>query len=247
MKLKNAVRYQAQDLFKATGVYYIVMVCIVVLTFILKGLISGSFTSGSTTFDGSSVIFIFVMGLNAFKNPFKMYQQNSISRKTQWTGFVLSAFVLAMVMMLVDSLYPLLLGDSLRYVSNYASLYEGFGRAGKVSFVGMMWTWMSYFAAISFGYFLTTLYYRMNKVLKVLVSAGVPLLLFVGLPMIELFVPSFNLLTSLLKFIAWAMGIDFTGGFVMVPWRAVGSFAVISVVCLGFAWLLMRRATLKDN
>ncbi len=45
-----------------------------------------------------------------------------------------------------------------------------------------------YLAASMFGYFITVLYYRLNKGGKIAVSVGVPAVVFVALPLVGAFV-----------------------------------------------------------
>lgn len=241
MKIKQTMRYHLTECGKATGLYYLIIACLILLIFIVGAIVNASFVHVNTSFSGASSMFLFVLGLNAFKRPFRLYIQNGISRKTHFVGFLLSAVCLALTVTLIDSLYPLLFGNSLSYSSAFSNLY----RVEGVTPLGILWSFLGNYALLCFGFFLTTLYYRMNKLLKVLVSAGVPLLIFVVLPMLEVFIPNFHLFTGLLELVAWASGTNLFGGPVY-PWRTVGVFAGISAVSLGFAFLLMRRAPFRD-
>lgn len=244
MNFKQTMKYQMRDFIRTTLIYYLVIALIFVASLIVTALVLDGGIHGAFSLGGSAAIFLFVLGLNAFKSNFYMYIQNGISRRTQLVTFFVSAVCLCLVMTIIDSLYPILFGKILQYESTYQNIYSAFGI--KSGFISYVWMFTSYLAAMCFGYFLTTLYYRMSKPVKVLVSVGVPVLLFVVLPVIEVFVPSFNLFTSLMKFAAWAMGLDLNG-FRVFPWRAVGSFAVISVLMMGLSYLLTRRATLKEG
>lgn len=242
MKLKQTMQYTLKNYLRSSLIFYLVIALLFLATFILRYFVFDRQVISIGGMESASVIFAFVVGLNSFKTEFKLYIQSGISRRTLWVSFFASAMVLSVAMTLITSLYPLLFGNSLGYVSAFSTTY--FNRAGGFSFVSLMWTLLSHFAALSGGFFLTTLYYRMNKPLKVAVSVGVPALLFVVLPLVEVFVPSFNLFSSLLRFYTWAMGLDFVNGF--VPWRAVGSMAVFSCAMGLLTWLLTRRVTFKE-
>lgn len=258
MRLKQAMRYRVHEFAKPTVIFYCVMVALFVVVWLLNLIITGQSGGAHTTMDTTAIIFLFVLGLNSFKNPFKMYLQNGISRRTQLVSFAVTALGFALFTSLVDGiLLPLVINNTIGGISStYASIYQPSGDFMS-RLTGILWNLFAYYAAFCFGFFLTTMFYRMNKPAKVLVSVGVPLLFFVILPMIEVFVPSFNLFTSILRFFSWTLGIEInlstligfgTSSAVNVfPMRAVASFAVFSVLMLGATYLLMRRATLKDS
>lgn len=255
MKLKQTMRYQANEYLRPTVIFYIVIASIYLVMVISARIFFDGSIIGQTNLSSGTVIFLFVMGLNMFKSPFNLMLQNGISRRTQWLGLALSGLLYALAMTAIDSLLPYIF-RGVNYVTNYAAFYGSVvENAAALSARGIAWTWASYMAAFSFGYLLTTLYYRMNKPLKVIVSIGVPGLLFVVLPIVEVIVPSFNLFSSLVSLVSWAMGYDkVTGsfGYRMVlaangVWRAAASYTVVSAAMLGCAYLLMRRATMKES
>ena len=91
------------------------------------------------------------------------------------------------------------------------------------------------------GYFIGGAYYRMSRIVKILVSAGVPALVIVGLPLLFMILPPaaqaavINALQAL-------------GNFLMVsPYRLALCMAVITVVFFLLAWLLIRRAPAKNS
>lgn len=250
MKIKQAMRYQLHDMVKSSMVFYLVILAIYILTWILTLVLPGEFTSTSSSADMSTAIFLFVLGLNMFKMPFRLMLQNGISRRTQVAGFALSALLLAVAMALVNMLLTLLPGQ-VGYSSNFAMFYS-VGRGGmswtdmrqSISVLSVVWNATNYLATLTLGYFLTTLYYRMSKPLKVGVSIGVPVLLFIVLPLLEVFIPGFTLLTLLIDVVSWCLGLGINAA-TIVPWRAVGTFCVFSAVMMGLSYLLARRATLK--
>lgn len=244
MKLKQTMRYHLHDFTRASIIYYLVIASLILLSFILKAALSlEHFTLGGL--DSSSAIFLFVLGLNAFKSQFGLFIQNGISRRTLVVDFLLSALLISFGVALVDNILPLLLRTSLNYSSVFMSTYYPM-KTYAFSITGLAWTMLANMAAMCCGFFLTTLFYRMNKPLKVLVSAGIPLLIFVGLPLAEVFIPSFNFYQSALKFYLWAMGMSFFGIGAVSPLRALVSLSVVSVVMAALAYLLVRRATLKE-
>lgn len=248
MKIKQATRFQLHEYTRPAIVYYMIMLGIFLVTLLLRAFIPGAYNTGNSSVETTTMIFLFVLGLNSFKTPFRIYQQNGVSRMTQVVGFILAALCLSLAMNIVDSLMPLLFGGSLRYRTTYSLVYETFRTVshGGLSVMSFCWSFLVYFLMMCLGFFITTLYYRMNKLLKVVVSAGVPLLLFFVLPMLEIFVPSFRLFTWLMETVMWCVGLD-NYGLTAVPMRAMGMFAALSAVLLGLSTLLARGATLKER
>lgn len=247
MKVLHAWRYQTREFLRSAGIFYLVMVLVSLVSLILTTLLTDGQSGGQTSVEGSSLVFVFVLGLNGFKNPFRLYVQNGISRVTHFIGFVLTSLGLVLCVVAVDSLFPLVFRGA-HYVSLYDMIYDftGFltGETAKLTVTGLLWNAGIHLALMCTGFFLTTLYYRMNKPMKLLVSIGVPGLLLVVLPLLETLIPSFHVMSSTMRFFGRALGISMTNP---QPLRAVGSFGIWSAAMLGCSFLLMRRATLKEG
>ncbi|MDL2318901.1 hypothetical protein LJC74_07510 [Eubacteriales bacterium OttesenSCG-928-A19] len=240
MKIKQGVRYYLHDYSRSVLIFYVVIATLIVINFVLRIFLRGA-SGGMSGMESATAIFLLVVGLNSFKTPFGLFLQNGVSRRTLWVDFLISAAILSVGMAVVDTLYGLLLTGTLRYTTMFATMYlrgvRGF------SAMGLLWSCFANFTAMTFGFFVTTLYYRMNRPLKLLVSIGVPLLFFVVLPMVEVFVPTFTLFTSLIKLVSWAFGLNYL---TPAPWHAIGTFTVLSAAMAGLSFLLVRTATLKS-
>ncbi len=240
MKIKQALRYQLKDCKNGMIIFYIVIASIFAITLILNALLQESDTNMSGMEMGSFV-FLFVLGLNGFKSSFRLFLQNGLSRKTLLVGFVLNALCISFLMSIIDGLLPLIFSGNLLYTPLYKNLYN------KLDLVRIPWCMAAYFASMCCGFFLSSLYYRMNTWLKVLFSVGVPVLFFMVFPIMETFIPSFTLFTSLIKGYSWVLGKEanaWTVGFHTI--RSTFSFLGIGVIAMGMSYLLVRRATLKD-
>lgn len=191
----------------------------------------------------SGLIFLFVMGLNSFKPQFRLFLQNGISRKTHWCGVVLSALVLSLLMTGVFGLMPLVFSSVLGYESMANAFYTGQGALFHLT--GMLWQWMMFLLFMSLGFMMTTLYYRMGPKLKLVVSVGVPFALLILLPIVGGLFPQLYLFARIAQMVMWLFGVGLTGAAAFV--RSLVMFAGLSVAFLGGAYLLMRRATLKEG
>jgi len=245
MKIKETTRYMFREWARPMAIYYGVVVAIELLTRIVSYALDEDVYSASGITTGTA-FFLLVVSLNSFKSQFKMLVQNGVSRRTMVAGFLAGALCFSGAMAVIDNAYAALLAGNLRYPSVFSALYAS---APDISsfLMSMLWYALCNFTAMCFGYFVTTLYCRMNKPLKLLVSIGVPVTLFVLMPLAEAFVPSFRFFPWAGRTIMWLMGLslDFSSGVAVYPSRALGSFCVISAALAGVSFLLVRRATIK--
>lgn len=194
MNIKASSRYQIYDYKKAIRVYYLVIFLIIaffgLLTLILAE--SGLFNLGGIEFITS--IFLFVAGLNSFKELFLMMLQNSISRKTMFISKLITISVISIIMAVID-----------RIIINIGSLIANFtDEVSITSFYDMIFekrvtrlngflanleatiiTILIYILLLLIGYFITAAYYRMNKVAKTVVSISVPSFFLILLPLLD--------------------------------------------------------------
>lgn len=241
MKIKHTMGYQLRDYLRGTMVYYGIIYVLFLLMILLRSIVDinpARFTVSAM--ETSTMIFLFVMGLNAYKTNLKMFVQHGISRRTLVLSFIASAFCLSVLTALLDSLHPALFGKAFNYRSYYMLTY---GKAYATYVGGLVWSIAANMAFLCIGFFITTLYYRMNKLLKVLVSVGVPGLVFIGLPLYGALSDS-NIMITLYNFYLRVMGL--TQGNIN-SYTAVGTYALLSAILLGLSWLLVRRAVVKEN
>ncbi len=236
MKIKLAARYQMREFVHAGAIYYLVITLLYLAVAIVRWLITDTNVNVSGT-ETSTFIFLFVMGLNAFKSPLRLFLQNGLSRRTLLCGFLVTAAAASVVTALIDNLIPLIFSSILGYQPLYTALYP------RNAWVGIPWTILAFFVATCAGFFLSAMYYRMNKWLKLLVSIGVPSLVFVVLPIVEAVGPGIRPFTFLGQCFLWVLGISGTSA---NPWQSIGALCGIGALIVGLSYLLIRRATLKD-
>src|SRR5665647_391197 len=114
MKGKSSIKYQLSEMKSPVAIFYFIMFCILVLGFTFKtiGVVS---INGSSVFSNSSLsgpgftgmeavsaIFLFVCGLNSFKEFFRMLTQNGLSRKTIFAGRIITFLALCAGMAVID-------------------------------------------------------------------------------------------------------------------------------------------------
>lgn len=245
MNLKVAVKYRLYDNKKGMLIFYTVILTIIASMFLFSSLMKGNAQiQGSIQgLEFASAIFLFVLGLNSFTEDFKMFMHNGISRKTMFISQVASTLVTCSIMALIDTVLSLI-SKSISVVT------DGIYTAGmlemmygiRINIIGsfiisFLLCFFMYISLIAAGYLITTLYYRMNKTQKIIVSIGVPALLFVILPVVD---------TLLLKGVLFSGFAKITAASFINPFMCMLSCFIIFGIFTALSWLLVRKAVVKD-
>lgn len=245
MNIKVATKYRLYDSKKSILVFYTVIVSILVFVLLFSTLTIDSIDVNGDLggMEFASAIFLFVLGLNIFKENFRMFIQNSVSRKTIFTSYIISTLIIGAIMALADNIL-LLISKNINLVnSNFNSrgLLEMIYNQ-QITGVGMLLITIlfSFFINIMFiscGFFITTLYYRMNKSLKIIVSICVPALLFVILPIVDTIVFQGEAFFGISK----VLDIIFSD-----PLMSMLSCLIAFVIFTILSWFLVKKAVVKD-
>lgn len=242
MRLAPALKYQLNGIKWPVIIFYIVIYSL----FILMGISLLSFrqfnmhvTYGG--FDMASMIFLFVVGLNAYKQTFHMFSANGISRKTMFTSFVVTAAILCAGMALVDGVNALIVRQFVNYESALLQIIgTNAGNGAGLIAVETLYNFFGYLACVMLGYFITTAFYRMNKPLKLAISIGVPVFFFILLPIIDAQLFSGEIYKAIGTMLAFCSG-RLSGS----PYVAMAMDLAFAAVTGTLAYLLARRATVK--
>jgi hypothetical protein len=245
--MKSAMIYQISEMKKPLLIYYAIIFFLLLASFLTTEVFLHISANG-TTINGieiSSMIFIFVCGLNSFKEPFRMFLQNGLSRKTLFLSYLCSLLPVSGVMAIIDTS----IGAIGRSLGSYQSAFHEFYRQyfpavgpGQV-FVGFALSLLLYTTSALTGYFITSLYYRMSKGLKLLVSIGVPVLLIIVLPIVDMGYANGAISRGLGEIFLLASGVK--AGY--NPLYPLGSCIILSSVLAGLTYLLQRRAVIKEQ
>lgn len=266
MKIKPSIRYQLHDQGLSFLIYYGVMVGMILLNLLFLPFASGSdlrITSGGIT--AVTSVFIFIVGLCSFKDPFLLGLQHGISRRSQFLARLASMGIACAILALADEVYTLLVAllklpfpNSFFAFSLYEMVYGSLpGSTGVQLSLGLVneptassshtgfttillsivFSFFVLLAFSSFGYLVTTLNYRLNKVGKIILWCGwPPLLMACGV----LFDTSPWLASVLGSFIANLARLCFS----TLP-RMCLTCLFLTALFSALTWLLMRRAYAK--
>ena len=200
MSTKASFLYQLKEHKKPLAIYYIVILCVYALMFIGNASVSNgsqeiSVSTKLSGLDMATVIFLFVAGLNSFKENFRMLLQNSVTRKSVLLGRILASLAVCALMAAADrALILLFKGAASLFAGNISvhSLIEdlypaaaGGPGAPAMHASGFLLDMTLNISAAAAGYMISLLFYRLNKAGKALVDAGVPILFFVVLPALD--------------------------------------------------------------
>lgn len=249
MKLKAALKYQIHGMIRPVIIFYIVIYAILILAGIQQAVLTyEGVTVESNGIEMASAVFMFIVGLNSFKSTFHLFLANGVSRITMFESFLGAILPTAAVMALIDNINNLILSsvgnfNSMFYHSyhvHYGSI-SSFGAKMQVFLDGFIWMTILYIAVAMIGFLITTLYYRMGRSLKLIVSVGVPVFFLIVLPYIDSYVLNGAIFETLGKIFYKAMG--FADGY--NPYISVLSSFLTFAVFSGLSFLAIRRATVK--
>jgi len=196
-------------------------------------------------------MYFMILCMNSFTEETYFFLQHGVSRKTIFMGFALHMLIAgaigAVLVMLTNGVtrwitsFPVVIlqADSV-LLQLFPAWFETMGTVPGL-FVTFFWTWTLFLAAGTLGYFFTTLFYRLNKLGKVLVP--------VGAGVIVLFLPPL-LITSANSEAIYAFTRRFWwflrgSGEIANPMNSMGFFLVFALVLLFICWLLVRQVQLK--
>lgn len=248
MKFNSALKYQMNGFKKPMIIYYAIIYLIVILAAVPELFLPHADIEGTWSgMEMATMIFIFVCCLNSFKPSFKMFLANGVSRKTMFKSFITTIAIVVLVLTVIDSISSFIFSSVTNYNSMFYNIYSArYTMASAVSFQvsieGILWRIFSYAAVGITGFFITVLYYRMDKPMKLLVSIGVPIFFFMILPYIDNMFCNGVIYDTIGYLIAKAGG--FLDGY--NPYIADLSNAIIFAVLSGLSYLLIRRATVKE-
>ena len=247
MKLKSSIRYQLTTNRISISIYYLVILAIYIF-FTSVTIFAGE---GNMSSMGSTMVFIFVLGLTTFRETTEMMLQNGVSRKTMFIAHLCTGAIIAAVMAVIDKIILL----SSEGILNLLNVQTNLGAANSIfglfyssqNLNAVMQLFTEYFfnllltiAFFAMGYFIAIMFHRLNKMGRILVGAGVPSILFIILPVINWAFPQLRIAENLLDFSDSALGLS-AGN----PAMGMLTFTIIFVMFSAFAWLLLRRLALK--
>lgn len=242
--LKAPVKYLLFTYRSTVLIMYLCVYLVTAFTAVSNATVSPGYSS-TMAMEFVTAITIFVIGLNSFKEDFKFFSANSISRRTQFFSTAAALGILSAILAFIDTINNVLFSliPSLNYHSFFAYLYEARFNSPSLSVQllveNFFWLIFLYFGLSMLGLFITTLYYRMNKGLKIAVSVAVPVFL--------MFDPldyltggrSTNLISAIIRFAFFGNYQDHN------PYIGMLSMFIFAAIAAALAFVLARKANIK--
>ena len=248
MKSLKIAKMNIEGIMKSGIIYYSIFICIII------GLIAVS--DGRSTMSGmelSTVIFIFVCGLNSFKSNFYFAKSNGISRKTFIKGLLISIIPIALVMSIIDIIINrinnIFIKNPTLYDMSYGNLLGDVGRIHEgvwiqsnslaTIFNTILFQFSLCLLAYVVGIVINMIYYRSNKYLKVLVSV-IPVVFIIFNANFSTKNPGLTMRIN--EFLDYIFGFNPSNVFACIT-----TFLVLVVILSGVAFLLIRKAIIKER
>lgn len=247
MRIKQSAKYQLSEALKSLIIFYAIVIGLQLVFTIVVAIVSNFNMYGNSStggFDTASSIFIFILGLCAFKENFHMLVQNGFSRRSVFGGRAVAALLICGGAAILDSLlfwvFRLLSAgiSGFEVSSSFLLIYGWNGVASIPAFV--LHNFAFALMVMAAGYLITILFYRLPTGGKVGVGVGVPVLLTIVFPLFDVFVTKGAISMGIARFINFALGMS-----ARQPFMAVLTYLVAACLLGLLAWLLMRRANVK--
>ncbi len=233
-------KYQIRDFRKSLIIFYIIVSS---LGIYINYKASTNTNIGVSGLELAAIIFLFIGGLNCFKDNFRFMMANNRPRKSFFIGSMVALIGVAGLMavgnVVLGSIYKVI---NTTYQSMFYQLYGVYGINSIIA--TLLWNFGILFLVAVAGWFITMAYYKANTIMKIIISL-VPVLAIYVMQYISRINADFGLwlTNSFLK----AMGFDLTKTYENVnPYIAVLTFSIATIIILVFNYLLLKRMYIKD-
>ena len=231
--MKNSLsvaKLKFMDCLKAMGIFYSISLLLMILTWFLSVKERG----GGYNNESAALIFLFVCGLNSFKESFKFTSANGVSRKRYFRESLIAMAGIAALATLVETGLRLISQVFTRHEMLYNMLYESNSIIAVVA-----WTFALFFCVSLLGWLINLIYYRSSALLKIVVSLS-PVYVTILLIWLNKLIGG-SVFIAIGNFISFYWGITDSNSYV-----AVLNLLATSVFFCGLIFLLMRRAPVKE-
>lgn len=252
MNVKASNKYLFVEQIRSVKYFYIILIASVILLTMITGINVNdeSHHTVSVSFSGmniTTIIYLFICGLCCFTDNFAMMMQNGVSRKSHFFGRVLTILQISAIMAVIDELLTIVLR---LIVSSFGDHYAVFSLfdiwmnsdiTGVLKFMNsFFFDFVFYSATFSFGLMITVIFYRLNKFWRTLLGVGVPVTLFVILPVLDE-----NVTNGAISEVIGKLGRSVYQFAMLRTINSVLLFVAVNIVFLVISWLASRRAIIN--
>lgn len=237
--MKASLKYLSYDLGKCAIVFSLVYIGLLAIASLVFSF--GGDTNNFKGMDMAVLLLDFIIGLVVFKEYFWMFNQNGVSRKTYFKCCLIAILVfnliIALITQIVSAVFQALSLDIQNSIVDftvtfYPELTENPILRFIVSTIIMI---LSFTFSFIIGYFISVLFYKSSKAGRVAIAAGLPVTIFVVLPVSASFMKPFW--NQIMKIALILIGNSYENPFFAFLTLLVG-IALIAV----FSYSLTKRA-----
>ena len=216
MKLNSSQKYYLYSIKPAVIIFYIVLLVLAIISVLLNFMLINS----NADFGGiaaGSMIFLFVAGICSFYEEFKMYTQNGITRNELWKSFLISSIIISGIMSAINLIliYTMsLIIDAKSFVIILSSAYVNNNILEPINAYFLQV--LLYTLALTVGYFIRLIYYRMNKFCTITLSIAIVAFLLIGFPIIDTFYSLDILRANIINLLASIISPEYSYGLPML-------------------------------
>jgi len=246
MTALKVTKYNLNTFKNSAAIFYSIFIAISVFLIVLSIRSGGNVSSSGTEF--STIIYIFVFGLNIFKESFYFLKGSNVSRKDYLVGTALSMLIFSGVLSLIDliinRLYNIFVKSPMLYDMTFGNFYSYYQNNwiqnnDIITFVGsFLLQWGLCLFAISLGFLINLMYYRANKLVKTLISISPAILIIL-----------INFLNSNFRSIIIKIN-NIISEIYLIQTKDIyslfTSLLIVFLIGMGTSYLLVRRATINE-
>jgi len=247
MKNLKLAKYNIKSSFKPIIIYYCILITVITCLAILNKFSAENNESSGIEF--SSMIFLFVIGLNFFKENFHFTQANNISRADYLKSVVIAILPIALVMSILDVIINRVFNLSMVCPTFYDMTYApGFIndinkrvwiQSNSIGTLSRTVTFLfaSYIVVFALGLLITMIYYKCNKIMRILVSLSPIVIIAIGGIIFE---GSSKFENNVVDFFMNIFGLNTFNSYM-----AVMTLICLFIILMTFVYMLVRKAVVK--
>lgn len=245
--LKPAIQYDLREYLRPAGVFFGVIVLVLVFFAVQIMAVDGNESARFTGMGIASGIFLFVLGVADIREKLRLMNQFGLSRSTAYGALVVSLAILAVglsaAMEAASALFQLGFGgNSLRAGDLYQMIYLGGADTYQTMtlsqhLVSVLFSACLILSLAILGQFFSLLFWRLSKRWIVAVAVGIPILC----NLVPWTVFRISAIQPGLTRAAAAL-FHFWGA---SPWNFILTCLILTAVGVAVNWLLLRRAVIR--
>ncbi|MBU3110271.1 hypothetical protein [Clostridium lacusfryxellense] len=244
MRSYKLAKYNIKSSIKSIIIFYSILISVLIGMELLSVSNGNGYTSG---LELASTIFLFVFGLNFFRENFYFSQANNIPRADYFKSVVIAILPIALVMSVLDviinrvynlfSVSPTMYDMAYNLSFNLTLWVQS--NSIKTLFGTITFLFSFYIAAFGVGLLITMIYYKCNKTMKIIVSLS-PIAIITIYGRIAFVNPGFKKMVE--TFVDNIFGISTKNSYMCVL-----TFICFFVITMSFVYLMVRKAVVKRD